>query len=403
MSKRKLIVPALALLAAALVPIAAGAQKYTGPGVTTTEIKIGNTMPYSGAASGYGPVGMSEGAYFKMINDQGGVNGRKINFVTLDDGYSPPRTVEQTRQLVEQEGVLAVFGSIGTPTNSSVHAYLNSRKVPQLLVMTGATKWNDPAHFPWTIGFLPSYQTEGRIYAKYILENLPSAKIGVLYQNDDYGKDYLKGFHDGLGDKAAKLIVKEVSFEVTDPTIDSQIVTLQASGADVFFNVTTPKFAAQAIRKAGDIGWHPTHFLNNVSNSVSSVLTPAGLDKSVGLISTLFVKDPGDARWKDDAEMKAFLAFMDKYQPSANKGDLLNVWGYADASTLVQVLKQCGDDLSRDNVMKQAANVHKFHPLVTLPGIEVNTSPTDWAVIRQLQLEKFDGKSWIPFGSVIGG
>ncbi|MEO8714131.1 MAG: ABC transporter substrate-binding protein [Acetobacteraceae bacterium] len=403
MAAKWLSVTAAALLGTALTLGAAHAQKKPVPGVTDTTIKIGNTMPYSGPASGYGPVGRSEAAYFKMINDQGGINGRKIDFTTLDDGYSPPKTVEQTRRLVEQDNVLAVFGSIGTPTNTAVHQYLNSHKVPQLLVMTGATKWNDPKHFPWTIGFLPSYQAEGRIYAKYILQNIPDAKIGILYQNDDFGKDYLKGVHDGLGAEGMKKIVKEVSYETTDPTIESQIIELQAAGANVFINITIPKMATQAIRKAADIGWHPTQFLVNVSNSISSALKPAGLDKSTGIISTLFVKDPADPRWKDDAEMQAFLGWLAKYQPDANKADLFNVWGYSDAALLVQLLKQCGDDLSRENVMKQAAAIHHFHIPMTLPGMEVNTTPDDWAVIDQLQLEKFDGKVWVPFGSLIMG
>jgi branched-chain amino acid transport system substrate-binding protein len=400
---KKVLLMTMAVLLGATLSLGAGyAQKASGPGATG-DIKIGNTMPYSGPASGYGPIGRSEGAYFKMINEQGGINGRKIDFISLDDGYSPPKTVEQTRKLVEQDNVLAVFGSIGTPTNTAVHAYLNHRKVPQLLVMTGATKWNDPKHFPWTIGFLPSYQAEARIYAKYILQNIPDAKIGILYQNDDFGKDYLKGVHDGLGAAGMKKIVKEVSYETTDPTVDSQVVALQGAGANVFINITIPKTAAQAIRKVADIGWHPTQFLVNVSNSISSVLAPAGMDRSIGIISTLFVKDPADPRWKDDPEMKAYLEWLTKYQPNANKADLFNVWAYADSALLVHVLQQCGDDVSRENVMKQVGALHHVHIPMTLPGMEVNTTPDDWAVINQLQLERFDGKVWVPFGSLIGG
>jgi len=403
MSVKRRSVIAAALLGAIPPLRAADAQPTSSPGVTATEIKIGNTVPYSGPASGYGPVGRSMAAYFKMINEQGGINGRKIDFISLDDGYSPPKTVEQTRKLVEEDKVFAVFGSIGTPTNTAVHRYLNSRKVPQLLVMTGATKWNDPKHFPWTCGFLPSYQAEARIYAKFIVQTMPEAKIGVLYQNDDFGKDYLKGIHDGLGAAGMKKMAKEVSYETTDPTIDSQIVALQAAGANVFINITIPKMAAQAIRKAADIGWHPTQFLVNVSNSISTVLAPAGLDKSVGIISTLFVKDPSDSRWNDDPEMKAYLAWLAKYQPGADKSNVFNVWGYADAALLMQVLKQCGADVSRNNVMKQVAAIHDFHIPMTLPGMEVNTAPDDWAIINQLQLEKFDGKVWVPFGNLISG
>ena len=403
MSVKRRSVIAAALLGAIPPLRAADAQQTPSPGVTAAEIKIGNTVPYSGPASGYGPVGHSMAAYFKMINEQGGINGRKIDFISLDDGYSPPKTVEQTRKLVEEDKVFAVFGSIGTPTNTAVHRYLNNRKVPQLLVMTGATKWNDPKHFPWTCGFLPSYQAEARIYAKFIVQTMPEAKIGVLYQNDDFGKDYLKGIHDGLGPAGMSKIVKEVSYETTDPTVDSQIVALQAAGANVFINITIPKTAAQAIRKAADIGWHPAQFLVNVSNSISSVLVPAGLDKSTGIISTLFVKDPGDSHWSDDPEMKAYLAWLAKYQPGANKADLFNVWGYADAALLVHVLKQCGAELSRENVMKQIGAIHHFHIPMTLPGMEVNTTPDDWAIINQLQFEKFNGKVWVPFGGLITG
>src|SRR5712692_9215946 len=346
---------AAAIAAALAVSSPALAQKTYGPGASDSEIKIGNTMPYSGPASAYGTIGRVEAAYFKMLNEQGGINGRKINFITLDDGYSPPRTVEQVRKLVEQEEVLLIFQPLGTPSNSAIHQYMNAKKVPQLFVATGATKWGDPEHFPWTMGWQPSYQTEARIYVKYLLQAKPDAKIGILYQNDDYGKDYLKGVKDGLGDKAAKMIVSEVSYEFTDPTVDSQIVTLKGSGADVFFNITTPKFAAQAIRKAYDIDWHPLHFLNNVSVSVGAVLTPAGLEKSVGLITAQYLEDPVDPQFKDDPAMQEWLAFMAKYYPEGDIKDSLNVYGYIAAQTLVQVLKQCGDNLTRENVMKQAA------------------------------------------------
>jgi branched-chain amino acid transport system substrate-binding protein len=394
---------AAALVAAALVVTnPAAAQKKYGPGVTDTEIKIGQTNPYSGPASAYATNGKTEAAYFAMINEQGGVNGRKINFISLDDGYSPPKTVEQVRKLVEQDEVLLVYAPLGTPPNSAIHQYMNAKKVPQLFVATGATAWGDPQHFPWTMGWQPSYQTEAKIYAKYLLETKPDAKVGILYQNDDYGKDYLKGFKDGLGDKAAKMIVSEVSYEVTDPTVDSQIVTLKGSGADTFFNITTPKFAAQAIRKAYDIDWHPLQFLNNVSNSVGAVLSPAGLDKSAKLISTIYYKDASDPQWQDDPELKDWKAFMAKYNKDSDPSDNNTVLSYARAFTLVQVLKQCGDELTRENIMKQAASLKNLRSPMLLPGITVNTSPTDFFPIKQMQLEQFDGKNWVLFGKVIG-
>ncbi|HYA59286.1 MAG TPA: ABC transporter substrate-binding protein [Burkholderiaceae bacterium] len=374
------------------------AQKMYDPGVTDTEIKIGNTMPYSGPASAYGTIGKTEAAYFKMLNEEGGVNGRKINFISLDDGYSPPKTVEMARQLVEQDNVLLLFDTLGTPPNSAIQKYLNAKKVPQLFVASGAAKWNDPRDYPWTMGFQPNYQTEAAIYARHILQTKPNAKIGVLYQNDDFGKDYLKGLREGLGDKAAKMVVAEASYEVTDPTIDSQIVQLQASGADVFLNVTTPKFAAMAIRKAYDIGWKPVQYLTNVSSSVAAVLTPAGLEKSIGLISSQYGKDPTDPQWQNDPTMNQWRAFMKKYYPEGNLGDNNNVFGYAVARTLVQVLKQCGDNLTRENVMKQAANLKNFDPGTNLPGILINTSTTDYAPIQAVQLTKFDGKEWVRFG-----
>jgi ABC-type branched-subunit amino acid transport system substrate-binding protein len=336
-----------------------------------------------------------------MINDQGGVNGRKINFITLDDGYSPPRTVEQIRRLVEQEQVLFLAGTLGTPTNTAIHKYVNARKVPHIFLNTGATKWGDPKNYPWTIGFNLSYQSEGQIYARYILNSRPNAKIAVLFQNDDYGKDYVKGLKDGLGAKAASMIVAEASYEVTDPTVDSQIVALKGSGADTFFNVTTPKFAAQAIRKIHDIGWKPLHIINNVSASVGSVLTPAGLDKSAGLVTALFYKDPADPQWKDDPGMKEFVTWFSKYMPGSDIRDLFNVAGYLVAQGVVQVLKQCGDDLSRENVMRQATSLKDLQMAMMLPGIRWNTSPTDYFLVESGQLARFDGKEWVLFGKVI--
>jgi branched-chain amino acid transport system substrate-binding protein len=390
-----------AVIAALAIAHPAAAQKTYSPGATDTTIKIGNIMPYSGPASAYGTIGRVEAAYFKKINDEGGINGRKIDFVTLDDGYSPPKAVEQVRKLVEQEEVLLVFQPLGTPSNSAIHQYMNAKKVPQLFVATGASKWGDPAHFPWTMGWQPSYQTEARIYAKYVLASKPDAKIGILYQNDDFGKDYLKGIKDILGDKAAKMIVAEASYEVTDPTVDSQIVSLKGAGADVFFNITTPKFAAQAIRKAYDIGWHPLQLLTNVSISVGSVMTVAGLEKGVGIITADYRKDPVDPQWQDDPAMKEWRAFMAKHYPEGDIRDNSNVYGYAVAQTLVQTLKQCGDNLTRENVMKQAASLDLTSGLLA-PGIKITTSPTDFYPIKQMRLQKFDGKSWVPFGEAIG-
>jgi branched-chain amino acid transport system substrate-binding protein len=400
MSRMKLA-SAITLLAALALAGPAAAQKKYSPGASDGTIKIGNTMPYSGPASAYGTIGRVEAAYFKMINEQGGINGRKIDFVTLDDGYSPPKAVEQVRKLVEQDEVLLVFQPLGTPSNSAIQQYLNAKKVPQLFVATGASKWGDPRHFPWTMGWQPSYQIEARIYAKYVLQNKPDAKIGILYQNDDFGKDYLKGIKDGLGDKAAKMIVSEVSYEVTDATVDSQIVTLKGAGADVFFNITTPKFAAQAIRKSYDIDWHPLQLLTNVSISVGSVMTVAGLEKGVGIITADYRKDPVDPQWQDDLAMKEWRAFMAKYYPEGDIKDNSNVYGYTVAQTLVQTLKQCGDNLTRENVMKQAASLD-MSPGLLAPGVKITTSATDFYPIKQMRLQKFDGKSWVPFGEAIG-
>ena len=389
------------LLAVALpLALVSAAVAADTPGVTATEIKIGNTNPYSGPASAYGTIGKAIGAYFKKVNDEGGINGRKVNYISYDDAYSPPKAVEMVRKLVEQDQVAALFQMLGTPTNSAIHKYVNQQKVPHLFVATGATKWNDPQHFPWTMGFQPNYQTEGRIYAQYILKNLPDAKIGILYQNDDYGKDYRKGFHDGLGEAAKKLIVMEQTYEVTDPTIDSQIVNLKNSGANVFFNVTIPKFAVQAIKKSHDIGWKPTHFLNNVSSSLGTVLKPAGLDASKGLITALYQKEITDPQWKNDKGYLDWVAFMKKYYPEGALDDQSNAYGYLAAQTLVQVLKQCGNDLSRENIMKQAANLKNFELALLLPGMKVNTSPTDFAPIEQEQLAKFDGERWMLFGEL---
>jgi ABC-type branched-subunit amino acid transport system substrate-binding protein len=392
---------ALAVLAAS--SIGALAQKKYDTGATDTEIKIGNIMPYSGPASAYGVIGKTEAAYFKMINDAGGINGRKINFISYDDGYSPPKTVEQARKLVESDEVLLIFNALGTPPNSAIHKYMNSKKVPQLFVATGATKWNDPRDFPWTMGWQPSYQSEARIYAKYLLKEKPDGKIAVLYQNDDYGKDYLKGLKDGLGAKAASMIIAEESFETTEPTIDNHIVKLKSSGADVFVNIATPKFAAQAIKKAAEIEWKPLQILNNVSASVGGVIKPAGFENSQDIISAAYLKDASDPQWNNDPGMKEFYAFMQKDFPEGDKLDGSTVVGYGVSQTLVQVLKQCGDDLTRENIMKQAANLRNFRTGVLLPGVKINTSPTDFAPISSLQLMKFKGEKWELFGDVIDG
>ena len=382
--------------------LAFAAGQY-GPGVSDTEIKIGNTMPYSGPASSYGTIGKSEAAYFAMINDQGGINGRKINFISRDDGYSPPKTVEQVRQLVEQDQVLFLFQVLGTPPNTAIQGYLNDNKVPQLFVATGASKWNDPTHFPWTMGWQPNYPIEARIYARYILKNIPDAKVAVLYQNDDFGRDYFMGLRDGLGDKADKLIVATQTYETTDATINSQIVALHASGADVLFTGAIPKFAALAIRKVYDIGWKPTHFLASVSNSVGAVMRPAGPEKGIGIISAAYVKDPTDLQWQDTQKYKDWLAWMKKYNSSGNVSDAFTVYGYSVAQTMVAVLKQCGDNLTRENLMKQAASIHDLKLPMLLPGIAISTSATDFAPIKQMQLEKFDGNTWQLFGEVIWG
>jgi len=401
MTRRALTIAAPALALALASGGAHAADKMYGPGVTDTEIKIGNINPYSGPASAYGQIGRAIGAYFNKVNADGGVNGRKIVFDTVDDGYSPPKAVEQARRLVEQDKVLLIFQSLGTPSNTAIQQYMNDNKVPQLFVATGATKWNDPKNYPWTMGWQPSYQTEARIYAHYILKNIPDAKIAILYQNDDYGKDYLQGMRDGLGDKFDKLVVAMKSYETSDPTVDSQVVALKGSGANVFFNVTTPKFASQAIRKVYDIDWKPIHFLNNVSTSVTGVLQPAGLDKATGVISSYYLKDPSDPQWQNTPEYKDWLAWMKQYLPNGDLGDTFNSYGYTVAQNLVYVLKQCGDNLTRENVMKEAANIKGLKLPMLLPGIEISTGPTDFAPIKQMQLQKFDGKTWQLFGPVL--
>jgi branched-chain amino acid transport system substrate-binding protein len=401
MTMKQTIVTALATAGLALASGLVWAAGQYGPGATDTEIKIGNTVPYSGPASAYGVIGKSEGAYFAMINDQGGINGRKINFISRDDSYSPPKTVEQVRKLVEEDQVLLLFSTLGTPPNMAIRGYLNDNKVPQLFIATGADQFADPTHYPWTMGWLPTYGVEAHIYAAYILKNLPNAKIAVLYQNDDFGKDYLIGLKAGLGDKAGKMIVATQSYETTDPTVDSQIVALQGSGADVLLTAAIPKFAAQAIRKVADIGWKPTHFLTSVSNSVGSVMKPAGLEKGVGIISAAYYKDPTDPQWQDTPEYKDWLAWMKKYNPSANIADGLAVSGYAYGATMAAVLKASGDNLTRENVMKQAASMHDLKLPMLLPGITLSTSATDFAPMKQMQLQKFDGTTWKLFGDVI--
>ncbi len=391
---------AASLLLAGGLAFAAG--QY-GPGASDTEIKLGNTMPYSGPASAYGAIGKAEAAYFAMINEQGGVNGRKVDFISRDDSYSPPKTVEQVRQLVEQDQVLALFNTLGTPPNTAIQGYANDNKVPQLFVATGADKWNDPKNHPWTMGWQPSYRIEARIYARYILKNLPNAKIAVLYQNDDFGKDYLIGLREGLGDKADKMIVASKTYETTDPTVDSQVVALQGSGADVLLTAATPKFAAQAIRKVFDIAWKPTHFLTNVSVSVGAVMRPAGPEKGVGIISAGYLKEPTDPQWQETAEYKAWLEWSKKYNPGGNLADTNNVYGYSAAQTMVAVLKASGNNLTRENLMKQAASIHDLKLPMLLPGISLSTSATDFAPIKQMQLMKFDGQTWKLFGEVLSG
>jgi branched-chain amino acid transport system substrate-binding protein len=388
-------------VAIALSASSAYAQKKYDTGATDTEIKVGQTVPFSGPASPYASIGKAQAAYFNMVNAQGGVNGRKINLIQYDDAYSPPKAVEQVRKLVESDEVLLTFQIIGTPSNAAVQKYLNSKKVPQLFAATGASKFTDPKNFPWTLGFNPNYFVEGRIYGQYILKEHPNAKIGVLYQNDDLGKDYLNGLKAGLGDKAAKMIVAEASYEVSDPTIDSQVLKIKDSGADLFFSASTPKQAAQAIKKIAELGWHPIHIVDINATSVGAVLQPAGLDASKGLISTNYGKDPLDPTWKDDAGMKKYFDFMAKYYPEGDKNSNFNTYGYSTAQLLVHVLKQCGDDLTRENVLKQATNLKDVQLDLALPGIRGNTTPNDYRVNKQLQMMKFNGERWELFGPII--
>src|ERR1700761_1884323 len=392
----------LAGLLAVAVASSAHAQKRYDPGVTDTEIKIGNIMPYSGPASAYGQIGKTEAAYFSKINAEGGINGRKINFISYDDGYSPPKAVEQARKLVESDEVLLIFNPLGTPSNSAIQKYMNAKKVPQIFVSSGAAKWNDPKNFPWTIGWQPSYQVEGRIYGAYILKNYPGKTIGVLYQNDDFGKDYVIGLHEGLGAQADKLILVEASYETTSPTVDSQVVQIKGANPDIFINIATPKFAAQAIKKVAEIGWHPIQFVTNVSASGGGVMKPAGYEASQDVLSAAYLKDPKDPKWKSDPAMNEWRAFMTKWYPEGDQEDASTTFGYGVAKGLEQVLRQCKDNLTRENVMKQAANLN-FEIGVYLPGTRIKTSPTDFAPLEQLQMMRFKGESWELFGPIMSG
>ncbi|ETR76997.1 branched-chain amino acid ABC transporter substrate-binding protein [Afipia sp. P52-10] len=391
---------ALAGLLLAVSPLSAAAQKKYDPGASDTEIKIGNTIPYSGPASAYGIIGKTLSAYFRMINDNGGINGRKINFISYDDAYSPPKTVEQIRKLVEGDEVLFTFATLGTASNAAIQKYMNTKKVPQLFVATGASRWGDPKNFPWTMGWQPTYRSEARIYATYILQNHPNAKIGVLYQNDDFGKDYIAGLKDVLRDKYQSLVVKEAAFEVTAPTVDSEIVAIKAANPDIFINIATPKFAAQAIKKVAELGWKPIQIMTNVSVSVGAVMHPAGLEASKGVLSAGYQMDVTDPQWDKAPGMIAYREFMAKYFPEADKADAAPLAGYNQAIGLVQVLKQCGDDLTRENVMKQAANLD-FEISTQLPGIRIKTSPTDFFPMEQLQMMRFTGERWEFFGPVL--
>jgi branched-chain amino acid transport system substrate-binding protein len=388
-------------LALALAGPAAHAQKKYDPGATDTEIKIGQTVPFSGPASAYATIGKTQAAYFNMINDQGGVNGRKINLIQYDDAYSPPKAVEQVRKLVESDEVLLTFQIIGTPSNAAVQKYLNAKKVPQLFAATGASKFTDPKNYPWTLGFNPNYFVEGRIYGQYILKNYPDAKVGVLYQNDDLGRDYLNGIKSGLGDKAATMVVAEASYEISDPTVDSQILKLRSAGVDLLFSASTPKFAAQTIKKNAELGWKPVHILDINATSVGAVMQPAGLEASKGVISVNYGKDPLDPTWKDDPGMKKYFDFMAKYYPEGDKNSSFNTYGYGTAQLMVHVLKQCGDDLTRENVLKQATNLKNVQLDLSLPGIVGNTTPNDYRVNKQLQMMRFNGERWEMFGPIL--
>ncbi len=401
-SSRQLRIAALSTAIIAITSGSALAQKKYDTGATDTEIAIGNIMPYSGPASAYGVIGKTEEAYFNKINAEGGINGRKIKFVSYDDAYSPPKAVEQVRKLVESDEVLLVFNPLGTPSNSAIQKYLNAKKVPQLFVATGATKWNDPKDFPWTMGWQPSYQSEAHIYAKYLMKEKPDAKVAVLFQNDDFGKDYLKGLKDALGAKTSMIIAEE-SYETSEPSIDGHIVKLKATGADTFISITTPKFAAQAIKKLAEVDWHPLHIVSNVSASVGGVIKPAGFENAQGILSAAYAKDGADPQWDNDPGMKKFLEFLAKYYPDGNKLDGSVVFGYGAAQTMVKVLQMCGDDLTRANVMKQAASLKDFEPDTLLPGIKINTSATDFAPIEQLKMQRFKGEKWDLFGDIISG
>jgi branched-chain amino acid transport system substrate-binding protein len=393
---------ALAGLLAVSMAATASAQKKYDPGATDTEIKVGNIMPYSGPASAYATIGKTEAAYFNKINSEGGINGRKIAFISYDDGYSPPKTVEQARKLVESDEVLLIFNSLGTANNTAIQKYMNTKKVPQLFVSTGAAKWNDPKNFPWTMGWQPNYQTEARIYAAYILKNHPGKTIGILYQNDDFGKDYVIGLREGLGDQAGKLIVVENSYETSTPTVDSQVVQIKTANPDIFINISTPKFAAQAIKKIGELKWNPVHFLTNVSGSIGGVMKPAGYDNDQGILTTAYLKDPKDQQWKDDPAMNEWRTFMTKWYPEGDQEDASTVFAYGVAKGLEQVLRQCKDDLTRENIMRQAANLN-FEIGIYLPGTRIKTSPTDFAPLEQLQMMRFKGEGWELFGPVMSG
>jgi branched-chain amino acid transport system substrate-binding protein len=393
-----------AMLAAMILATGpAAAQKQYDPGASDSEIKIGNIMPYSGPASAYGIIGKTEAAFFRMVNDQGGVNGRKIAFVSYDDAYSPPKAIEQARKLVESDQVLLIYGPLGTASNVAIRKYMNQKKVPQLFIASGATEWSDPQHFPWTMGWQPNYQSEARIYAAYILEHYPDGKIAVLYQNDDLGKDYVKGLKDGLGAKATAMIAAEASYETSDPTVDSQIVGLKASGATVFVNIATPKFAAQAIRKAAELGWHPVQVLSSVARSIGATLKPAGLENAKGILTAVYLKDPTDPVWQEHKRFRDWAGFMDKYFPDGDRSDSGTVTGHASAQTMLQVLQQCGDELTRANIMKHAANLRGLELSMLLPGITVNTGPADFSPLKQMQLARFTGDHWEPFGPIITG
>lgn len=401
LTRRAIVAAAPSVLAAAALP--ARAAKRYGPGVTDTEIKIGNCGPYSGPLANASPIPLSEKAYFDMVNAQGGINGRKIKWISYDDAYSPPKTVEMTRKLVEEDNVLLLSGSIGTPTNSAVWHYLNEMHVPQLFPGTGASKWNDPKGHPWTMGFFIAYAVEGRIYAAYLLKNRPNAKLGLLYQNDDFGKDYMRGVYEGLGSKAQSMVKASATYESTDATLDSQIVSLQAAGCDTLITVAIPKFGAQAIRKIAEIEWKPLHIFCGIASSVGATLKPAGLENAKGLISDTSFKDPTDPAWQNDAGYKQWVAFMDKYYPNGDKTDNQCVYGYSIGEVTARILKMCGDDLTRENVMRQAANFRNVQLPMVIPGVRLNTSATDFQMIKQAQMRRFNGERYVPFGPVLSG